>query len=326
MRATHTRCPANCNPPPANDAETLAAGAAASGPAIVIRGGGVGDFLLAVPLLAALRRRHRRVLLVSRPAYHALVQPEALVDELVEVDGTLFGSLFGEPAPSWRRWLPGATVYTYQPDPGGDMTATVRRLGGVAVRQLDPRPTAPPHQVEQAFAAAGVPWTAATLTTAWLAGATPTPGDGPPQQLWLHPGSGDPRKNAPLTLFVAAAEQWLAAGGRGVTVSLGDADAALAAPARRAMAHLPIGWVTGLSLPALRARLAGSAPLYMGNDSGVGHLAGLLGLRCLVWFLATDPAIWAPLGPRVTCRRLAAAATGSDAAALTAWLAAARGG
>jgi ADP-heptose:LPS heptosyltransferase len=48
-------------------------------------------------------------------------------------------------------------------------------------------------------------------------------------------------------------------------------------------------------LAALLARCSG----YVGNDSGVTHLAGLLGIPTLALFGPTDPARWAPLAPRV---------------------------
>jgi len=41
------------------------------------------------------------------------------------------------------------------------------------------------------------------------------------------------------------------------------------------------------------------AGVFLGNDSGPGHLAGTLGLPTLVLFGPTDPARWRPLGPRV---------------------------
>ena len=39
--------------------------------------------------------------------------------------------------------------------------------------------------------------------------------------------------------------------------------------------------------------------LYIGNDSGIGHLAAALGTPTLSIFTVTDPRIWAPRGPRV---------------------------
>jgi len=38
--------------------------------------------------------------------------------------------------------------------------------------------------------------------------------------------------------------------------------------------------------------------LYIGNDSGISHLAAATGIPTLSLFTATDPAIWSPRGPR----------------------------
>ena len=41
------------------------------------------------------------------------------------------------------------------------------------------------------------------------------------------------------------------------------------------------------------------ARLFIGNDSGPSHLAGIMGLPTVALFGPTDPAIWKPLGPKV---------------------------
>jgi heptosyltransferase III len=38
---------------------------------------------------------------------------------------------------------------------------------------------------------------------------------------------------------------------------------------------------------------------FLGNDSGLSHLAGMLGVPTLVLFGPSDPTHWLPLGPRV---------------------------
>ena len=55
----------------------------------------------------------------------------------------------------------------------------------------------------------------------------------------------------------------------------------------------------GLSVSALAALLA-RCDAYIGADTGPTHLAGLLGLPTIALFGPTNPAIWAPLGQRVT--------------------------
>jgi heptosyltransferase III len=45
------------------------------------------------------------------------------------------------------------------------------------------------------------------------------------------------------------------------------------------------------------------ASAFVGNDSGPGHLAGVLGLPTVCLFGPTDPGRWKPLGPRVRTLR-----------------------
>ena len=46
-----------------------------------------------------------------------------------------------------------------------------------------------------------------------------------------------------------------------------------------------------------------TARVYIGNDSGITHLAAAVGVPVVAIFLTTDPAIWAPRGPRVIVLR-----------------------
>lgn len=43
-----------------------------------------------------------------------------------------------------------------------------------------------------------------------------------------------------------------------------------------------------------------AASLYLGHDSGITHLAALLGVLTIAIFMNSNPAQWAPLGPDVT--------------------------
>lgn len=56
--------------------------------------------------------------------------------------------------------------------------------------------------------------------------------------------------------------------------------------------------IAGLSLPQLAALLA-LASAYVGNDSGVTHLAAAMGAPTLALFGPTSPEIWAPRGANV---------------------------
>jgi ADP-heptose:LPS heptosyltransferase len=105
----------------------------------------------------------------------------------------------------------------------------------------------------------------------------------------VHPGSGSPAKNWPFERFVEAAR--VLAGGRRWLLVAGPAERELEPPADAVLAR---DW----PLRLLAAALA-RAGLFLGNDAGVSHLAAAAGAPTLALFGPTDPALWAPVGPRV---------------------------
>ena len=73
---------------------------------------------------------------------------------------------------------------------------------------------------------------------------------------------------------------------------------------------IPVAWCTGPEEPLERAikmddlhELAcwiSTARVYIGNDSGIAHLAAAAGTPVVSIFLASDPRVWAPRGVGVT--------------------------
>jgi len=79
------------------------------------------------------------------------------------------------------------------------------------------------------------------------------------------------------------------------------------------LARLRVRWCAGSEealenavriddLYELACWLAG-ASVYIGNDSGITHLAAAAGAPVAALFGPTDPAIWAPRGPRFASLR-----------------------
>jgi heptosyltransferase III len=115
--------------------------------------------------------------------------------------------------------------------------------------------------------------------------------------LAVHPGSGSPRKNWPAERFASVVSA-IANGAPWLLVE-GPADAATTT----ALARLPsVVHAREIPVRVLSALLA-RAGLYVGNDSGVSHLAAAWGAPVLALFGPTDPAVWAPVGSRVTAIR-----------------------
>ncbi len=115
----------------------------------------------------------------------------------------------------------------------------------------------------------------------------------------IHPGSGgkDGRKCWPLDSFLALADA-LSSGGRQVCFVLGEVEAEWMDSGDRERLADKYPTLTDLSLEQLGGVLA-SAGAYVGNDSGPSHLAAALGTPTVALFGPTNPAVWAPRGPRV---------------------------
>lgn len=115
--------------------------------------------------------------------------------------------------------------------------------------------------------------------------------------LAIHPGSGGRRKRWVSEGFTTVARWWKGQRNCQVLVLLGPAEA------HEAQQWQQIGEVeTDLSL-VLVAALLSRADVYLGNDSGVSHLAGAVGARGVVLFGPTLPQLWRPLGGALTVLR-----------------------
>ena len=107
--------------------------------------------------------------------------------------------------------------------------------------------------------------------------------------LLILPGSGGRAKNWPAANFVALAKL-LAPRMRALCV-LGPAETDL----KNVFSAGGITTIDALELGAVAA-LAADARVFVGNDSGVSHLATAAGARGVVLFGPTDPQRWRPLG------------------------------
>lgn len=117
----------------------------------------------------------------------------------------------------------------------------------------------------------------------------------------VHAGSGSAKKTAPAELMCQVCIE--AGAGKNWKWFLveGEADAAASA-AFRARWQGELGTVRTNALREL-AWYLGHAAYYVGNDSGVSHLAGVVGARGTVLFGPTDPEVWRPLGNGLRVRR-----------------------
>jgi heptosyltransferase-3 len=117
--------------------------------------------------------------------------------------------------------------------------------------------------------------------------------------LAFHPGSGSESKNWPLQNWIELGNRLLATErfGGSILVVGGEADDVQMAKLQAVWSKPRVRFAKGLALPHLGALLQDS--VFVGHDSGISHLAAAAGARCVFLFGPTDPDVWAPRGDKV---------------------------
>jgi ADP-heptose:LPS heptosyltransferase len=113
----------------------------------------------------------------------------------------------------------------------------------------------------------------------------------------IHPGSGSTHKCVAPEILASIVVALQISGAIPVILE-GPADRDPVERLLRSCVNPPI-ILKGLDLLTVAGVLA-QARLFVGQDSGVTHMAGLIGVRTVALFGPTDPARWAPRGAHVT--------------------------
>jgi heptosyltransferase-2 len=114
----------------------------------------------------------------------------------------------------------------------------------------------------------------------------------------IQPGSGGAKKCWHIDNFLAIASQLISQGIQ-VVFLLGPAELDRFSEATIKSIKGIAKYLTDLSLTEVLGLLS-CADGFIGNDSGITHLAAGLGIKTLAVFGPTDPAVYKPLGPAVS--------------------------
>jgi ADP-heptose:LPS heptosyltransferase len=112
----------------------------------------------------------------------------------------------------------------------------------------------------------------------------------------LHPGAGSRKKAWPTDRFAAVATA-LARKSHKILIVQGPADEAATEEVIAYLGSTPYLLIYSVPLTQLAA-LMSYASLFLGNDSGISHLAAALGVPTIAIFGPTDPLCWAPRGAK----------------------------
>jgi heptosyltransferase III len=289
---------------------------------VIVHQGALGDFLLVLSVLEGLHLCHPEIRMGfwTRPEHFQLIKDKIYADGFHPSGGPELLPFFD--AERWSRAAPPSFF---------ENSRAVLFFGQESSRpvaeRLARRMSSPVHWV-RSFPGEGGAVHASRFVAeqmralGWeirdtIARITPSPeerrhveqwlGEGPDgagaRPIVVHPGSGGRAKIWPLGKWWGLLEWVCIEIGAPILMVLGPADEHLRAFGEAAQ-WIGVRVVEGLSLPRLAALLSGCR-LYIGNDSGVSHLAAATSIPAVVIFGPTDPRVWAPGGANVRIIRAA---------------------
>ena len=263
----------------------------------IVHAGALGDTLLLCPLLRGMAEKFPQVRrqVVTRSEFGRLLVHLQLAEYFADGDASEATALFAvgpsERVPRSPAWL-NCDVLISMVSSGNDAWAqNVRSIcKDGRVLFINPRP--PPNWTGRA-----VDFLQAQLQPLELRAVAALPRCNINGPVLLHPGSGGRAKCWPVERFLTLAHR-LAAAGIAVEIILGEVE--LERYPRENIAAFTAAFAVHRHPPLceLADRLA-AARAYIGNDSGVSHLAGEMGIPSLVLFGPSQANVWRPLGPQV---------------------------
>jgi len=276
---------------------------------VAIRGGAIGDFILTLPAINALRSRfpHAHFSLIGNPSILSLAKADRIFDH----NSTLFAPLYthsGELSSATRNIFEEVDLLlAYAVDPDGVFENRLNSLVKGRVVVFDPRPSpqSKSHIIDhllEPLHLCGIPVLhplpkihEGLIDRAYALHTSQCNCFSKPLVI-IHPGSGGRHKCWPLNHFIKLINN-LTDQAIQVAVLVGPAEATLL---QELNANLPISCpvLAPPGIPQL-AGLLENADLFIGNDSGPSHLAAALDTSTLVLFGPTNPRTWSPRGTSV---------------------------
>jgi len=282
---------------------------AALGNVLVIRGGAVGDFILTLPVLRDLRGSTDRLAVLGPPVVAPLAVAGGLADEWKSLEAREWANWFvakGVCDSATATWLAGFdTVISYLHDPDGVFERNLRNIKPLCYLSGEHKPLGK-HMTKtlaEPLQELGVMQCDEPFRLEVAREQLPWPGS------WLavHPGSGSERKNwaeenwEKLFAKIHKETDW------NILLIGGEAEAGridrLAADLSSTRVIKADGW------PLVRlAGILANVTLFAGVDSGIRHLAELVGLSGVVIWGESNVLEWGPRderweiihGPRTT--------------------------
>lgn len=273
---------------------------------LVIRGGAIGDFILTLPAIKALREAYpaARLEILGYEHIISLAVNRFYAEHVRSIEAAELARFFardsalpGKLAEFFARF---DLIVSYLYDPDSIFETNLRRAGARNVTRGPARIGAGAHATQQL---------ACPIETLGLPISDFAPRVHPSGQdrdfadrflhglaepiVAFHPGSGSERKNWPLQSWIDLGNHFLTSFEGSLVIVGGEADIDRIARLESTWSDRRIRFAKNLPLTQLAAIL--ERTVFVGHDSGVSHLAAATGAKSILLFGPTDAAVWAPL-------------------------------
>lgn len=289
---------------------------------LIFHDGALGDLLLSLPLIKAISRESTWTHLVGRPDAAGLLRDAGHVREITSAASARLASLFTTaPDDGIRRFLSGfdrSFLFTAEMDPLvlGNIRSIIADTHAILTIPREEEIHVTNYRAGQ-LETLGIPVSDHSLhiPPAWSDAArgflarSGLDEAGEPL-VSIHAGSGSRRKNWPFERFLELLELIGAKGRRRFLFLSGPAEERANRERVEAFASQRPEYVfqlQGADLGLIAALLEMSS-LYIGNDSGITHLASSVNDRVIALFGPTNPILWRPwnslarvIAPSIEC-------------------------
>ena len=259
---------------------------------LICHRGALGDFILTWPALYCLTEAlpHYQFLGIGRPEYMQLAISYGLINTYLDNESADLLDLFcGERIPEEVGSPEGAILWLTD---GQNTVEILRQSASLPIVCIPPFPQTEIHLAQyycsaiQSHFAIKIPQ---NLSDCFPARAT----EG--QYALIHPGSGSFKKNYSPLMYRELANILRQSGYPKVGFVFGPVE-----EEKMNKEDFTGEWIESPKDVMALSDLLSRASLYVGNDSGVSHLAGFTGTQTIVLYKTTDPKTWGVLGKKVT--------------------------
>lgn len=294
-------------------------GAAEIRSVLIVHQGALGDFILALPTIATLRKTfpQAKSVILGYPRILELVEKRFYAEQILSIDQKGMASFFNRGGPLDQNLSQFFStldlIVVFGKDEEGTFMGNLQRVCQGRILHIHPFPPRDERihladHLLRELSQYGFP-NSETMPKLLLNESDRMWG----RDFWrkkgftieerseviiLHPGSGGKGKVWPLERFLDLAHYLQDRFGSRILVVLGPVEGPEVQKAFERVGNTPPILAKGLSLLQLASVMEGCR-LFIGNDSGISHMAASLGLPTIAIFGPTDPMVWSPKGEKV---------------------------